>query len=85
MILTRLEKNLDDSDSRGLWLWLDKNDSDTSLLNLTKQMWEDMAYYIPTVWKSGGTRPPCLPPNCAYANDWFGIDKKQKLIKSFHT
>ena len=57
MILTRLEKNLDDSDSRGLWLWLDKNDSDTSLLNLTKKMGEDMAYYIPTVWKSGGTRP----------------------------
>ena len=27
----------------------------------------DMSYYIPTVWKSGGTRPPCLPPNCAHA------------------
>jgi len=26
-----------------------------------------MAYYIPTVWKSGETRPPCLPPNCAHA------------------
>jgi len=32
MTLTRLEKILDDSDSKGLWLWLDKNDSDTSLL-----------------------------------------------------
>jgi len=32
MTLTRLEKFLDDSDSKGLWLWLDKNDSDTSLL-----------------------------------------------------
>ena len=63
MTLTRLEKNLDDSDSRGLWLWLDKNDSDTSLLNVTIKMWKEMAYYIPTVWKSGGTRPPCLPPN----------------------
>ena len=26
----------------------------------------DMAYYIPTVWKSGGTSPPCPPPNCAH-------------------
>jgi len=26
-----------------------------------------MAYYIPTVRKSGGTRPPCPPPNCARA------------------
>jgi len=25
-----------------------------------------MAYYILTVWKSGGTRPPCPPPNCAH-------------------
>jgi len=24
-----------------------------------------MAYYIPTISKSGGTRPPCSPPNCA--------------------
>ena len=33
MTLTRLEKILLwlDSESRGLWLWLDKNDSDTSL------------------------------------------------------
>jgi len=31
--LTRLEKNSDDSDSKGLWLdsWLDKYDSSTSL------------------------------------------------------
>jgi len=21
----------------------------------------------PPVWKSGGTRPPCPPPNCAHA------------------
>jgi len=29
----------------------------------------DMAYYyyIPTVWKIGGTRPPCPPPNCGHA------------------
>jgi len=26
-----------------------------------------MAYYNPTVWKSGGTRPPCPPPNSAHA------------------
>jgi len=25
--------------------------------NLKRKMWGDMAYYIPTVWKSGGTRP----------------------------
>jgi len=25
-----------------------------------------MAYYIPTVWKSGETRLPCPPPNCAH-------------------
>jgi len=30
--LTRLEKIFDDSDPKGLWLWLDKNDSGTSLL-----------------------------------------------------
>jgi len=29
-----------------------------------EKMWGDMAYYIPTVWKSGGTRPP---PTCAHA------------------
>jgi len=32
MTLARLEKILDDSDSKGLWLWLDKNDSDASLI-----------------------------------------------------
>jgi len=26
-----------------------------------------MPYYIPTVRKSGGARPPCPPPNCAHA------------------
>jgi len=36
MTLTRLEKILDDSDSKGLWLWLDKNDSDTSLEEILK-------------------------------------------------
>jgi len=25
-----------------------------------------MAYYVPPVRKSGGTRPPCHPPNCAH-------------------
>jgi len=30
-----------------------------------KNVW-DMAYYIPTVWKSGGSRPPCPPPNCTH-------------------
>jgi len=30
-------------------------------------MWGDMAYHISTVWKSGGSRPPCSPPNCAHA------------------
>ena len=28
------------------------------------------AYYIPTVWKSGGTRPPCPPPYCAHAGSY---------------
>jgi len=32
-----------------------------------------MAYYIPIVWKSGGTRPPCPPPNCSHA--CFACDK----------
>jgi len=36
LTLTRLEKILDDSDSKGLWFWLDKNDSGTWLAeNLT--------------------------------------------------
>ena len=35
--------------------------------NLKRKNWRDMAYYVPTVWKSGGTRPPCFPPNCTYA------------------
>ena len=26
----------------------------------------DMAYYVPPVSKSGGTRPPCPPPNSAH-------------------
>jgi len=26
-----------------------------------------IAYYIPTVWKTGGTHPLCPPPNCAHA------------------
>jgi len=29
-------------------------------------MWGDVAYYISTVWKTGGMRPPCPPPNCAH-------------------
>jgi len=28
-----------------------------------------MIYYIPTVWKSGGTRSPCPPPNCAHGTN----------------
>ena len=32
VLVIRLETILDDSDSRGLWLWLDKNDSGTPLL-----------------------------------------------------
>jgi len=27
----------------------------------------NIAYYVPPVWKSGGTCPPCPPPNCAHA------------------
>jgi len=30
-----------------------------------KKSWGDMAYYVTPVWKSGVTRPPCPPPNCA--------------------
>jgi len=29
-----------------------------------------MAYYIPTVWKSGGTRAPYPPPHCDHATYW---------------
>jgi len=25
----------------------------------------------PTTWKSGGTRPPCAPPNCAHACSYW--------------
>ena len=32
------------------------------LRNLKRKRWGDMACYNPTVWKSGGTRPPSLPP-----------------------
>jgi len=38
MTLTRHEEILDDSDSKGLWPWLDKNDSDTSLHCTMKQV-----------------------------------------------
>jgi len=31
------------------------------LRNLKRQMWAETAYYIPTFWKSGGTRPT---PSC---------------------
>jgi len=34
-----------------------------------EKMWGYMACYIPTVWKSGGTRRPCPPPTCAHANN----------------
>ena len=36
------------------------------LRNLKRKLRGDMAYYITTVWKSGGTRPPCPPPNCVH-------------------
>jgi len=36
--------------------------------NLKRKTWGDIAYYVPPVWKSGGTRPPCPPPNCAHAH-----------------
>jgi len=45
--------------------------------NLKRKKWGDMAYYIPATWKSGGTRPPCSPPNCAHVpNHDFGPDYK---------
>jgi len=34
--------------------------------NLKRKKWGDMTYYVPPVWKIGGTRPPCPPPNCAH-------------------
>ena len=37
------------------------------LRNVKRKMWGDMAYYNPTVWKSGRTPSACAPPNCAYA------------------
>jgi len=33
----------------------------------TRKSGGDMAYYVPPVWKSGGTRPPCphqIAPMC---------------------
>jgi len=33
-----------------------------------RKKWGDTAYYVPLVWKSGETRPPCPPPNCAHAH-----------------
>ena len=33
VLVTRLEKFLDDSDSKGLWLWRDENVSGTSLVD----------------------------------------------------
>ena len=38
--------------------------------NLKRKMWGDTAYYVAPVRKSGGTRPPCPPPNCAHV--WEG-------------
>jgi len=35
-----------------------------------------MAYYIPTVGKSGGTCPPCPPPNCAHGVNANGFLKR---------
>jgi len=32
-------------------------------------MWEDMAYYIPTVWKNEGTHPLCATHNCVQYHD----------------
>jgi len=37
-VMTRLGKFLDDSDSKGSWLWLDKNDSGTSLLSWSQNL-----------------------------------------------
>jgi len=31
-----------------------------------RKIWSNMAFCIATVWESGGTRPLCLPPNCAH-------------------
>jgi len=36
--------------------------------NLKRKKWGDMTYYVPPAWKSGGTRSPCPPPNCAHAH-----------------
>jgi len=48
-----------------------------------------MAYYIPNVWKSGGTRPPCPPPNYAHwvQPAWFAsgdCDKWENLLLVSH-
>jgi len=47
-----------------------------------------MAYYIPTVLKSGGARPSCPPPNCAHEHLGLAIVKSsveqrsRKIISS---
>jgi len=40
------------------------------LRKLKRKMWGDMAYYIHTVWKSGGMRSPWPQPNCTHAHEW---------------
>jgi len=34
--------------------------------NPKRKKWGDMGYFVLPVWKTGGTRPPCSPPNCAH-------------------
>jgi len=43
----------------------------------------DMVYYIPTVWKSGGTRSPCPLPNCANAHSGHTLRAKRLASHCF--
>jgi len=39
--------------------------------NLKRKSGGNIAYYVPPTWKSGGARPPCPPPNCARACNYY--------------
>jgi len=43
----------------------------------------EMTYYIPTVWKSGGTHPPCPPPNCAHGQIYMWRNHVSTLLPHF--
>jgi len=40
-----------------------------------------MAYYVLPAWKSGGTRPPCPPPNCLHDLSYLLWHSKLRVKK----